>query len=306
MAAYWRALGRTGRLFLALAAAFLLVHYLHAGFAVQVVVGFLLTIFGIATAYQLARRVARRAIWRLRNRLIVAYLFIAVVPIVLILALVIFCGRGVIGQMAVYLVDTELSRRENNLQREVTGLVMRPPQDPQAAVERLMETRSQFPNAELVMTGKHEARYPLGSRLEPPEAWQGKGDQHIAGLVARRDGGQDHLYVWAYAAHDGTRAVFLAPVTHELLAGLVKGLGDVNYTPLMGHIQNSHIPPRANLFDFPVSGIMFPVTVPSWESADPDDFWDLSLTVDTRLSGVLGIVFGQKGTGFDRKQPWSH
>jgi sigma-B regulation protein RsbU (phosphoserine phosphatase) len=47
------------------------------------------------------------------------------------------------------------------------------------------------------------------------------------------------------------------------------------------------------------------VTVPSWESADPEDFWDLSLTVDTRLSGVLGIVFGQKGTGFDRKQSWS-
>ena len=57
------------------------------------VAGLLLTIFGIAAAYQLARRIARRAIWRLRNRLIVAYLFIAVVPIVLILALVIFCGE---------------------------------------------------------------------------------------------------------------------------------------------------------------------------------------------------------------------
>jgi sigma-B regulation protein RsbU (phosphoserine phosphatase) len=72
----------------------------------------------------------------------------------------------------------------------------------------------------------------------------------------------------------------------------------------MGHIQNSHVPPPANLFDFRVSGVVFPVNVPSWESSDPDDSWDLSLTVDTRLSAVLGIVFSQKNTGPQRNQTW--
>jgi len=302
MAAYWRALGRTGQAFLIVTTAFLLLHFLHASLGIQMVTGILVAIFGIATAYQLARRIARKAIWRLRNRLIVAYLFIAVVPIVLILALVVFAGRGIIGQMAVYLVDTELSRRENNLQREVWSLARSPGTDPQAAVNRFAD-RSQIPNTELVLTGKEEARYPPDTRLEAPAVWETGKDQHISGLIVRRDGNQDHLYVWAFAEHEGNKAVALAPVTHELLAGLVPKLGDVNYTPILGHIQTSHVPPAANAFDFRVSGVVFPVSVPLWE--DPEDYWDLSLTVDTRLSGVLGIVFGQKNTGFDRNQTWS-
>src|ERR1035438_4803786 len=94
----FRRLSRIGQAFLAATAAFLLAHYLHASPAIQIVTGLLVAFLGIVAAYRLARRVARKAIWRLRNRLIVAYLFIAVVPIVLILALVIFAGKGVIGQ----------------------------------------------------------------------------------------------------------------------------------------------------------------------------------------------------------------
>jgi sigma-B regulation protein RsbU (phosphoserine phosphatase) len=48
---------------------------------------------------------------------------------------------------------------------------------------------------------------------------------------------------------------------------------------------------------------VYPVTVRAWES--PEDFYDLYLTVDTRLSGVLSILFGQqKNTGFNRKYSW--
>ena len=54
----------------------------------------------------------RNLIWRLRNRLIVAYLFIAVVPIVLILALMLVTSYALVGQMAVYLVNRELENRD--------------------------------------------------------------------------------------------------------------------------------------------------------------------------------------------------
>src|SRR5580692_3151830 len=111
----WRRLSRVGLTFILLTVAFLLLHFLGASLALQIVVGLVMVIFGLVTAYQIARRLARKAIWRLRNRLIVAYLFIAVVPIVLILSLVGFAGKGIIGQVAVYLVDTELSRRERFL-----------------------------------------------------------------------------------------------------------------------------------------------------------------------------------------------
>lgn len=300
----WGRLGRAGQSFILLTVAFLLLHFLNAGLAIQIAAGLLMTFFGSVTAYQIARRLARRAIWRLRNRLIVAYVFIAVVPIVLILALVVFAGKGIIGQVAVYLVDTELSRREARLQSEVTGLANVPPDNPEGYLQRFLVSRPPIPNTELVMRGSTDLRYPRNSKLEVPEAWQSGGEQHYSGLIVREDNGKPNLYVWAYAAHAGNRAVAIAPVTHELLAGLVPQLGDVNYTPVMGHIQKSHVPPAVNVFDFPVTGWVYPVTVRTWES--PEDFYDLYLTVDTRLSGVLGILFGsQKNTGFNRKYSWA-
>jgi sigma-B regulation protein RsbU (phosphoserine phosphatase) len=298
----WRRLGRVGQAFVLVTIAFLVLHFLNAGLVIQIAAGLLMTIFGMVTAYQIARRLARRAIWRLRNRLIVAYLFIAVVPIVLILVLVLFAGKGIIGQVAVYLVDTELSRRESLLQREVSGLVRLPPDDPDRYIQRFMQSRNQLPDLELVLSGAKEARYPAESKLAVPEVWRSGGEEHFSGLIVRQEGGKPHLYVWALAAHGGNTAVAVAPVTHELLAGLVPKLGDVNYTPVMGHIQKSHVPSKSNLFDFSVTGVVYPVTVPTWES--PEDFYDLYLTVDTRLSGVLGILFGQKGSGFNRNVSW--
>ena len=81
-----------------------------------------------------------------------------------------------------------------------------------------------------------------------------------------------------------------APVTHEVLAGLVPGLGDVNFLPVMATPQRSLIPPRKNAFDFQISGAI-PMEVPYWES--PKKTEQLLLVVDTRLSAVLGMVFQQ-------------
>jgi phosphoserine phosphatase RsbU/P len=299
----WRRLGKVGQAFILITIAFLLLHFLGAGWAPQIAAGLLMTIFGTIGAYQLARRGARKVIWRLRNRLIVAYLFIAVVPIVLILVLVIFAGKGIIGQVAVYLVDTELTRRERLLQGEVSTLVRLPPENPDEYRRRFrMRGQPLLPDTEILMEGEKELRDPPDSKLEMPKAWRSGGEQHISNLIVRQEQGKPVLYVWAFAEHAGNSAVAMAPVTHELLAGLVPNLGDVNYTPIMGHIQKSHVPAASNLFDFAVTGVVFPVTVPTWES--PQGYKELYLTVDTRLSGVLSILFGQKNTGFNRKFSW--
>jgi sigma-B regulation protein RsbU (phosphoserine phosphatase) len=303
--ANWRALGRTGQAFLIVLAIFLIVRFLHAKLIPQLAAGALLVVTGLAVVYRLARRVARKAIWRLRNRLIVAYLFIAVVPIVLILALVIFTGQSIIGQMAVYLVQTELSRRESYLQAEVRSLIRVPPQDLEGAIERFMQGRNQLANVEIAISGEKEVHYPADSKLEPPKAWDTGKDQTFSGLVVRQDGNKPNLYIMAYVVRGGTWVVALAPVTHELLGSLERELGDVNYSPLMGHIPKSKVPPPVNPFDFRISAFVYPETVPSWESIDDEYDYDLTFTVDTRLSAVLKRVFGQKGTGFDRKQSWS-
>jgi sigma-B regulation protein RsbU (phosphoserine phosphatase) len=52
-----------------------------------------------------------RLLWSLRNRLIVAYVFIAVVPILLILTLVILAGRIVYSQLGAYLLYEDIHDR---------------------------------------------------------------------------------------------------------------------------------------------------------------------------------------------------
>src|ERR1019366_1030966 len=79
-------------------------------------VGVAMVVVGVVLSFRVVRHTIRQAIWRLRNRLIVAYVFIAFVPIVLILAL---AGVGtyiVAGQVAVYLVTSELQRRAASLE----------------------------------------------------------------------------------------------------------------------------------------------------------------------------------------------
>jgi sigma-B regulation protein RsbU (phosphoserine phosphatase) len=297
----WRRLGRMEQAFILALFAFLLVHFLDAGLAVQLIAGLLTLVFGMVAAYQIARRIARKAIWRLRNRLIAAYLFIAVVPIVLLLALAVLAGKGIIGQVAVYLVDTELSRRERTLQGEVSSLVRLPPDNSETYLRRFtMRREAPAPDlkTELALWGEKELRYPPDSKLEVPEKWQSDGERHLSGLVVRQDGDQTHLYIWALAEHKGNRAIAVAPLTHELLARMVPDLGDVNFRPVMGHIQTSHVPARANPFDFAATGL-YPLTVYTWKS--PDEFYDVLLTVDTRLSAVLSVLFHRSVKVFDRE-----
>src|SRR5579862_1517137 len=170
--AQWRRLGRTGQAFIILLGLCVLLYFLRASLAYQLLAGLVTFFLGIVCAFRLARFITRKAIWRLRNRLIAAYLFIAVVPIVLILALVWFAGKGIIGQMAVYLVDTELKHRENTLRRQVDILATVPSRDPEAAMNRFARlTRTQLPEVQLVVTGNEDLRYPPDSHLEVPVSW---------------------------------------------------------------------------------------------------------------------------------------
>ena len=104
---YWRGLGRVERIFVLLTVLYGLLYFTGIAPGLASLVAFAAFFFGLLTLV----RLARKAIWRLRNRLVVAYLFIAVVPIALILLLVVISAYVVVGQMAVYLVDYELSRR---------------------------------------------------------------------------------------------------------------------------------------------------------------------------------------------------
>jgi sigma-B regulation protein RsbU (phosphoserine phosphatase) len=171
------------------------------------------------------------------------------------------------------------------LARQAEALAAIPIRDPDTALNRfLRNTRNSFPRLELLITGKQEIRYPADAQLtHPPAAWK-----HGSGLIVKNEGGENRLFAWAHAGVGDEEVTILAPIDHELLAGLVPGLGDVTFYPLMGHRKESHVPPKKNAFDVEFNGF-YPVMVPSWDS--PEKEHRLFLLVDTRVLEVLTTVF---------------
>src|SRR3954467_13433494 len=93
-------------------------------------------VLGAVAMIRISHDAVRKSLWGLRNRLLVSYFFIAVVPIVLITTLLGLGAYLVAGQLSTYLVTSELERRiaalrssaefltQGDLQREewVTGV----------------------------------------------------------------------------------------------------------------------------------------------------------------------------------------
>ena len=83
----WGRLGRIEKVFLVLMLIWALLFFTGMGQRYQTLAAMAAILMGVVALIKIGRMAMRNLIWRLRNRLIVAYLFIAVVPIVLILAL---------------------------------------------------------------------------------------------------------------------------------------------------------------------------------------------------------------------------
>src|SRR5207248_514879 len=73
--------------------------------------GFLAVIAGVYLSVRLVGWWRSRLLWRLRNRLIVAYLFIAVVPIISIVILVVLAARILYSQLGAYLLYEDIRQR---------------------------------------------------------------------------------------------------------------------------------------------------------------------------------------------------
>ncbi len=69
------------------------------------------TIAAVYAVFKFAGWWRTRLLWSLRNRLIVAYLFIAVVPILLLLTLVVIAGQILYSQLGAYLLYEDIHRR---------------------------------------------------------------------------------------------------------------------------------------------------------------------------------------------------
>lgn len=248
--------------------------------AVFAIVAFAL---GLVALVRILRRSLRAVLWRLRSRLVAAYLLIAVVPIALILLLASIAAYVITGQMAVYLVNKELSRRVTFLTGPADGL-LRLSSANTAAIATFFGPmiESRFPTFEMLLSGKNEVRYPPQSNLEPPPAVWRTGN----GLIQRNK----RLYAWVHAVSDRNQLTLIAPISHELLSELISTLGDVDLLPYTTRPSQSRVPPRQNALDFEVN-FFYPMEIASWNS--PKESQRGILVVDTRVFAVISTVFGE-------------
>jgi len=259
---------------------------------------------GLLVAVRWVRRGLRKLIWRLRNRLLVAYVLIAAVPLVLVAGLVAIGAWILTGQIAVYLVSSELDRRAAHLRALAYSLAATPPA---LLAERIRWVGSQFereyPGLELVAEREgYRWSYPPGTTL----GWPAGGWSDASGLVLR----EGSLYLWAHFRQGGAGVAIVAPLGPESLAGLLPKIGEVSVLgppdPLTRQSRRarlafrrgeqgrdsygSGLPAPVNRLDREVS-YAAPVTVSLWDA--PGRSQKHILLVRTRCSAVLRTVFGQ-------------
>jgi phosphoserine phosphatase RsbU/P len=290
--------------------------------------GIALFVIGLILAFRYVRAGIRRAIWRLRNRLFVTYVFVGVVPVLLIVLLVALGSYILFGQVADYLITNELEGRAESLTAAADTLSQAPLD---VLDERVDETgkrlAKRFDQIEiLVRRGDERYRYPETSNLDgPPKPW---GDS--AGLVERNG----KHFEMAHMKRNGAEVTLLAPMTSDILSDMVPGMADVQFIdlrtgegaqtgpititnpagepgtrtkpPAVRERKNPdpkiragrHLPPAANQLDFEVIWLSNP-RLPDW--SHPDEQHTAILSITTRPTAVVNVLFGK---GFAMEQ-WS-
>ncbi len=270
-------------------------------------VQFVLIAFGFWIAVRFIRIAGHKAIWRLRNRLIVTYLFIAVVPVCLLITLASLALYGMTAQVAVYLVTSELDRRIGSLQTIAERVLHSDNAGRPQVMRRMAELvyRERFPEVEMVLrTAAGLQHYPEDSSLDPaPQAWES-----ISGVVMR-DG---RFYLWSHAQLPDGDFTIVSPLSRAYLANLVPNLGAVNFLhqnqasgrssftvagrrvelqPDPGGDTSDQLPPRMYRLDIEVG----------WSALVPIEVWDSPgtevnslLGVRSRPSAVYAALFSRK------------
>ena len=253
-------------------------------------------VLGGWSAIRISRDVVRKSIWRLRNRLMVAYFFIAVVPIILVTTLLGLGAYLVAGQLSTYLVTAELDRRIGSLRSTAEFLLRGDARRDEWVTGVGPYLQARYPGVEITVQGDQPWQFPAVVAIDPPKAnWP-----ENTGLVIR-DG---LLSGWTRLVRDGRMISITFPVTREFLGELAPGLGDTNIldglkparasllhpSPLRITSRN-RIPPAMNALDVTVWSIV-QVPIANWDA--PGTSREASIVVLTRPSALLRQVFSQK------------
>jgi phosphoserine phosphatase RsbU/P len=287
-------IGRVERAFAVLLAIYMVASYFRAPGLLLLKIA--VSIAAIWAATRFARSVVTQMLWALRNRLIVAYFFIALVPIILISALVGLGGLLVGGQLSVFLVTSELERRTNALRGSVEFVARNPRPGPEAAANFAQFLQTRFPGAQIVVKDGNSSVSAPRPGFEPPPGWPDG-----SGLLIR-----DHLlYGWAYVVREQRSVMAMFPVTRDFLGEMAPDVGEStvllisenrplvhNSEPDPDRPSHNRLPPPVNTFDREIWWGA-PLSVAVWEQPGTTNS-DVWFTITTRPSAVLRTVMTQK------------
>ncbi len=130
---------------------------------------FLLVIVGGVWLVSVSLQPMRRVLWRVRNRLLVTYVLVGVVPIVLVAAMVWIVATILMGQITGYLMISSLDRRYENLEGVASNIALATAlgDEPRAAAAAaLAALRDERPTLDAVV---HVDGQPVGSTSETLE-----------------------------------------------------------------------------------------------------------------------------------------
>jgi len=119
-----------------------------------------LVVFGAVGLPRLSRWIVRRLMWRIRTKMLVSYLFIAVVPLVLLTIFFLLAGFLGLSLTASYMVSSHMERTAQDLrslaQATLSSVRLDDPRLRQTIEDRLSPARALHPNLEwsLVRDGK--------------------------------------------------------------------------------------------------------------------------------------------------------
>ncbi len=188
---------------------------------------YLAVLAGIYLSFRFLGWWRNRLLWSLRNRLIVAYLFIAVVPILLIVTLVLLAGHILYSQLGAYLLYEDIHDRIEMIADISEHIAIAhqalPPRVTEEEAERILAAQShavhdrELPGLSISFSDDAS----LLRKVTPP------GKQTFSGLLQQGDA-LSLISLRAVPDRKGTRVVMLrVPVTPEFLATVAPDLGAI-------------------------------------------------------------------------------
>jgi phosphoserine phosphatase RsbU/P len=315
----WRRLSRVDLIAILLILAGAICAMLNLGGGLASLLKFLAILATVYVVFRFAGWWRTRLLWSLRNRLIVAYLFIAVVPILLILTLAIIARQILYSQLGAYLLYDDIHRRVA-VMADITEHI--------AAAHRTLPKGISEEESERVLSAQshavHDVELPgldINFSNDPAllKKVAGPGKNSFAGLVEEGD----TLYLMSLREMQepkGVRVVTLrVPVNSEFLALIAPDLGAIQlnltrrfdgrsrqgilYTS--GNIQyettdpilarNRTLHPAAHWIDPSVTGLsrLDAVYVGAGEMVDRR--WPVLVYFNARPSRLNGRIFSSLG-----------